>query len=61
MITCSRCDAQIEESGFPDMTAGYYDCRTGYWHKFALPGETFLCDACMFKDEKYIAVYGHKA
>jgi len=36
------------------MTAGYYYD----WPKMMNPGELFVCDACMWVDPRYIAVYG---
>lgn len=59
-IICDRChqvvkDAMKECSG---TTAGYYEVERGAWRKFSNPGEKYLCDACMFRDDRYIAVYG---
>lgn len=39
------------------MTVGYYDAKG--WPQFANPGEVFICDACMWEDPRYIAIYGH--
>ncbi len=58
---CSRCKADLSELwkvSTKDMTVGYYEVREGPWAKFANPGERYLCDACMWKDPRYIAVYG---
>ena len=61
-VVCSRCQKGVEGSHPEDSssgcTAGYYDCRSGPWAEFSGVSEDFLCDACMFKDPKYIAVYG---
>jgi len=38
------------------MTMGYY-LATG-WPDFSNPGEEYICDECMFKDARYIAIYG---
>ena len=40
------------------MTAGYYDVRAGGWAECAKPGEQFVCDACMWADPAYQAIYG---
>ncbi len=57
---CSRCN---KDTGSPlldgGMTAGYYHVEgTNGWGQFANPGEVFICDACMWADPRYIAVYG---
>lgn len=64
-VTCSRCGKTVEGAEFPahheelGMTSGFYRVIEGnYWHKFARPGETILCDDCMWKDPLYIAEYG---
>ena len=58
---CSRCKADLTtlmKASLPDMTVGYYVVKSGDWAKFANEGERYLCDACMWKDLRYIAVYG---
>jgi hypothetical protein len=61
---CSRCNVSIEVETDPDeiFTRGYYDVRPtdspAGWDKFANPGETILCDACMWRDPRYIEVFG---
>lgn len=61
-VTCCRCKLPVKDA-FKDFltgtTAGYYEVHDGYWNAFANPGEKFICDECMFKDERYIAVYGN--
>ena len=61
-VVCSRCRKGIEGSHSDDsssgFTAGYYDCRSGSWAEFSGVDEDFLCDTCMFKDPKFIAIYG---
>lgn len=57
---CSRCKKDLSSifgrrGGF---TAGYYEVKDGQWSAFANPGERYLCDNCMYKDPRYIAVYG---
>lgn len=42
------------------MTAGYYDVSAGDWSKFSDPHEDILCDACMWSDPRYKAVYGRQ-
>lgn len=38
------------------MTMGYYLAKG--WLEFSNPGEEYICDDCMFKDPRYVAVYG---
>jgi len=54
---CSRCHKDTG-SPLPDggMTAGYYVAAG--WPEFANPGEVYICDACMWADPRYQAVYG---
>lgn len=62
-LDCSRCHKTIPGSAHHThgMTAGYYDVRGNSWSEFARPGEEQVCDACMWADPKFIAVYGvHK-
>ena len=57
MIICDRCKEEIKGAKPPEsgsMTAGYY---LG-WTEFMDPGENIICDSCMWKDPRYIAVYG---
>lgn len=56
---CSRCDKPIKDFRPPDggMTAGYY--LASGWKRYANPGETYICDACMWSDPAYIVDYGH--
>ena len=56
-IVCDRCQKQIEKSEGP-VTAGYYDTSKGFWSQFANENEKIVCDTCMWKDERYIKVYG---
>lgn len=61
-LTCDRCHKVIE--GFTDgagMTAGYYEGGSGsYWAKFMGKEEKRVCDACMWADDRYRAVYGQR-
>jgi hypothetical protein len=56
---CSRCN---KDTGSPlpnpsgGMTAGYYVAAG--WKQFANREEVYICDACMWSDPRYIAVYG---
>lgn len=56
---CSRCYKDLtglialSDEG---MTMGYY--RAKGWVEFCNPGEVNICDECMFKDPRYIAIYG---
>jgi hypothetical protein len=57
MICCDRCKQEIVGARPPDpdgMTAGYY---VG-WKEQMDPGEHIICDACMWADPRYIAIYG---
>lgn len=54
---CGRCHQAIKDFTPPTrngMTAGYYYG----WTDFMNPGERYVCDDCMFKDPRYIKVYG---
>lgn len=59
---CGRCKMDISvlmQASDGVMTIGYYDVRAdSWWAQFANAGEKYLCDACMWKDPRYIAVYG---
>lgn len=58
-ITCSRCGQPVDSAPpcpSRPFTAGYYVAAA--WADFANPGEEYICDACMFADPRYIAVYG---
>lgn len=59
-VRCDRCGAEIE--GYDDQygTSGFYRIGkgTGSWEKYANPGESIVCDDCMWKDARYIADYG---
>ena len=59
-IVCDRCKQEVKDAmkSCDGTTAGYYEVGKGQWWKFANAGEKYVCDACMFKDSRYIAVYG---
>jgi hypothetical protein len=57
-VFCTRCPAKFPKSQ-SGMTAGYYDCNPdSYWSQFVNPGETVLCDECMWKTDGYRKLYG---
>jgi hypothetical protein len=59
-VVCSRCQKQIEKSNDDsEFTAGYYNTSEGFWARFAEKYEKIVCDSCMWKDERYIKIYGH--
>jgi len=71
LMSCDRCHNDFEgfkAKGGPELkdmiTAGYYDLsgddKIDYsWAKFRQhPDEKVVCDECMFKDPKYIEIYG---
>jgi hypothetical protein len=60
-ITCSRCHRWVEGYQLEDGTAGYVDVQGGRWHRYARPGETRLCDACLMDDPGYRKDYPYAA
>lgn len=57
---CSRCKKPIPNFVPPDSTgctAGYYHINES-WSRFANPGDVYVCDYCMWTDERYIAFFG---
>jgi hypothetical protein len=76
LVTCDRCQQvvtgvraeggeEVKHTGqSPRMTnswtGGYYETGEGYWARFADAGEKIICDACMFRDPRYIAAYGRQ-
>jgi hypothetical protein len=54
MIKCDRCKKEVDGAVDGILSAG---CYVG-WLKFMNPGEHLICDACMWSDPRYIAVYG---
>lgn len=58
---CSRCYKDLTDLialSDEGMTIGYY--RAKGWAEFCNPGEENICDDCMFKDPRYIAIYGER-
>lgn len=59
-VKCDRCGKSVEGMHMPGpygMTAGYYDTTGLPWSKYANPGETKLCDNCMWADPRYQVDY----
>jgi len=61
MIICDRChgvkhDASIDTNDA--VSYGCYDVSVGYWSQFSHESEKVVCDECMWKDPRYVAVYG---
>ena len=59
-IVCDRCKQEVRDAvkDCNGTTGGYYEVESGQWRKFANAGEKYVCDACMFQDERYTKVYG---
>lgn len=61
-VHCDRCQknlTQLVNLSQNSFTIGYYEVGFGFWSQFADKDEVYLCDACMWKDQRYIRVYGH--
>ena len=56
-VECSECGIYLAKSEGPT-TAGYYDVSSGQWAEYAKPGQTILCDKCMWATPGYISAYG---
>jgi len=52
-LVCSRCHRTVEGSIEFQISSGCYDVTDGFWHQFARPGESVLCDGCMHSDLGY--------
>lgn len=67
-VICDRCGKTIEGiyipadngKGTTGGTGGYYDTSSQLWGQYANPNENIICDECMWKEPRYIAVYGEK-
>jgi hypothetical protein len=58
-IVCDRCKKIVKGINTSIATSGYYSTGSNsMWAKFASPDENAVCEECMWKDERYIAVYG---
>lgn len=55
-VVCDRCGKTVEGLQDESGTAGFYRL-TPYWRQFANEDEKILCDACMWDDPRYKAVY----
>ena len=61
-VKCDRCKAYVNGMETKSATGGFYKVGAGTaWAKFANEGESIVCDACMFDDPRYIAIYGKHA
>lgn len=56
-VECDRCGEVVEGQRFREGTSGFYDVTRPHTSKYAKPGEKYVCDACMLKDESYLADY----
>ena len=62
-VICDRCRKDVKgliyrgEATFKG-TAGFYHVTDNNWCKFANPGESIVCDECMFQDSRYQEIYG---
>ena len=54
-VECSRCKKTV--NGFENLlgTAGFYRVVDAPWSRYALEGETALCDSCLWVDDKYVS------
>jgi hypothetical protein len=60
-MKCDRCQNEVEVFSEDGFSIGYYETGLGSnWKRFANAGEQLVCDKCMWKDERYIAVYGKR-
>jgi hypothetical protein len=57
-VECSECGLWLAKSENHGFTCGYYDTSSGQWADYAKPGQTILCDRCMWATEGYQKVYG---
>ena len=53
-ITCDRCKETIISIKTDGFTVGFY-VRSGTWGKYMNDDEEFICDNCMWADERYMA------
>jgi len=59
LYRCDRCEQTFDGWETEDgTTCGFYYVTEGCWARFARPYEVVLCDACMWADPGYIAVFG---
>lgn len=59
-IKCDRCGKEIEGIEIQGLgTAGFYRLTGSSWETYRRsPNEDVICDACMWADPQYIAIYG---
>lgn len=56
-ITCCRCERVIIGYKDGEITEGYFDMSDPEWAEYSNPGEDFVCNECMHKDERYLKDY----
>lgn len=60
-VHCDRCKKDLTQfvklfdSG---ITIGYYEVGSGFWAQFVDKCEMYICDSCMWQDQRYINIYG---
>lgn len=55
---CDRCHRTVEGFESPNAVIGFYRMADyGPWSRFARPGETLVCNDCMWADPGYSALY----
>lgn len=59
-LKCDRCKTMVEVDVYEGVTCGFYDTTGEPWSEFANKDEAVVCDSCMWKDPRYIAVYGER-
>lgn len=63
-VRCDRCGKMVEGARIPMpdgsvyFTAGFFETGGLPWSQMADEGENIVCDACMWADPRYQAVYG---
>jgi hypothetical protein len=60
-VSCCRCHREIHGIQNEHGTGGFYAVGIGQWATMSNPGEKIVCDSCMHRDLRYIAVYGPQA
>lgn len=57
-MKCDRCKQEVGGAVFATFSEGVYVVNAGAWAKYANPGETIVCDNCMWADARYKADHG---
>lgn len=60
-FTCSRCGVTAIGHEDEHATAGFYRVDGDTWGRYARPGESVLCEPCMWADPAYVQVYAPAA